>query len=323
MKHAILLLGAALIYLGTQAPAGAQQAAIKRSAAAPATLGPGDEVSIEVVELPEFSAKAYRIDADGSISLPLIGRVQAGGLTLAQFETQLRAKLHSQVQDPHVVTNVVQTRSQPVSVMGAVNLPGTQQLQGQSSLFDVLASAGGLKADAGDIITITRQADQGPLNVPGAIQDPANGRFSGQVTVHDVVDLKDPRANIQIRPRDEISVSRARVLYVIGNVKKAGGFTLSDRGTISALEALSLAEGLAPNAQPTSARILRKTDMNSLTRVQIPVNLKKILAGKAEDIQMSAGDILFVPDNAMRRITARTAETALATVSGLIIWRGL
>ena len=81
MKHAILLLGAALIYLGTQAPAGAQQTAIKRSAAAPATLGPGDEVSIEVVELPgQFSAKAYRIDVDGSISLPLIGRVQAGGL---------------------------------------------------------------------------------------------------------------------------------------------------------------------------------------------------------------------------------------------------
>ena len=182
-------------------------------------------------------------------------------------------------------------------------------------------SAGGLKADAGNIITITRQADQGPLNVPVAIEDPANGRFSGQVTVHDAADLKDPRANIQIRPRDEISVSRARVLYVMAT-RKRRVVSRCRTGTISALEALYWLKSGAQRAAHKCPE-LRKTDMNSLTRVQIPVNLKKILAGKAEDIQMSAGDILFVPDNAMRRITARTAETALATVSGLIIWRGL
>jgi len=305
-------------------PADAQPLKVHSNAATPAyTLGPEDEIAVSVVELPEFSSKSYHIDADGSISLPLIGRVQATGLTLAQFEGELSAKLRSQVQNPHVTTSLVQTRSQPVSVMGAVNLPGTQQLQGAKSLFDVLASSGGLKADAGDAITITREADEGPLNLPGAMPDPANGRISAQVSVHDLVDLKDPRVNILIRPRDQISVSRAKVLYVIGNVKKAGGFTLSDKNSISTLEALALAEGLAPNAQPKSAKILWRTDPSATTRVQIPVNLKRILSGKSEDIQLSAGDILYVPDNATRRMTSRAAETALATISGLIIWRGL
>jgi len=253
----------------------------------------------------------------------LIGRIQAAGLTMARFEEELQTKLHSQVQNPHVVVSLVETRSVPVSVMGEVNNPGTQQLQGQRSLFDVLASAGGLKADAGDTVIITRQPDEGPLTVPGSTRDQATGRVTAAVRVHDVVDLKDPRANIAVRPHDEIYVGKAKVLYVIGDVKKAGGFPLSGRSTMPALEAVALAEGFAPNAKPSNARILRRDDSSANGRVQIPVNLKKIMAGKSRDVPLTADDILYVPDSNSRKIAARAAEAAVATISGIIIWRGL
>ena len=118
------------------------------------------------------------------------------------------------------------------------------------------------------------------------------------------------------------SVGKAPVLYVIGNVRKAGGFTLSEGRSVSALEALSLAEGLLPNAAPTKARILRRTGNDTTSREQIPINLKSVLSGKTQDIDLGAGDILFIPDNVSHRAVTRTLETALNTISGVAIWRG-
>ena len=218
--------------------------------------------------------------------------------------------------------NLTETRPAPVWVMGEVNNPGVQQIQGSRTLFDALSAAGGLKADAGDTITITRHAPEGPLNLPGERKDLADGGSTAEVKVRDVVDRRDPKSNILIHPRDEISVSRAPILYVIGNVHKPGGFTLQQGHPVSALEALSLAEGLAPNASPGAARILRR-ESDFTSREQIPVDLKKILTGKTKDVELYPDDILYIPDNTSRRITNRVLETALATVSGIIIWRGL
>jgi polysaccharide export outer membrane protein len=278
---------------------------------------------VEVVELPEFTSKSYRIDADGSVSLPLIGRVPAAGLTLTQFETELVARLKTQVKNPHLVAGLIETRSQPVSVMGEVNTPGTVQLASAKTLFDVLAMAGGLKQDAGDSITITRERDQGKLDLPQASEDSATGNSVADVSVHEVVELQDRKANILVRPHDEITVSRAKVIYVIGDVHKAGGFTMSQRRSVSAVEALSLAEGPLQTAATQRARILRVSRNGGTAREQIPIDMKKVLAGKAEDIKLQPDDVLFIPDATVRRATIRAAETALTTISGLIIWRGL
>jgi polysaccharide export outer membrane protein len=161
------------------------------------------------------------------------------------------------------------------------------------------------------------------LDLPGASIDPVTGGSSAEIHIRDIVDRHDPKLNILVRPRDEISIARAQLVYVIGNVRKAGGFTLVQRRSMSVLEALSLAEGLGPNASPSHAKILRRPVSETTPRQQVPVNVKKVLQGKGEDLQLSPDDILFVPDNGMRKITTRAAETALATVSGLIIWRGL
>lgn len=285
-------------------------------------LGPGDQVSVTVTELPEFGGRSYRIDDDGTLSLPLLGRVQAGGQTLAQFEAQLNTALQALVRTPHVTANLTEARPQPVSVMGEVNSPGVQQVQGSKTLFDVIAAAGGLKTDAGDEITITRHDPEGPLNIPGERRDPSGDRSTAIVKVHDVTELRDPKSNILIRPHDEVSVSRAPLLYVIGNVRKPGGFTLRQGQPISALEAISMAEGLAPNANAGNARILRRESEQS-PREPIPVDLKKIMAGKGKDVPLYPDDVLFVPDDTTRRVTTRVLEVSLATLSGLVIWRGL
>jgi polysaccharide export outer membrane protein len=135
--------------------------------------------------------------------------------------------------------------------------------------------------------------------------------------------MRSPASNIAIRPHDEVFVAPGRVLYVIGNVKKPGGFTLSGKRRVSTLEALSLAEGLGPNAAAKKARILRRANEADLARKQIPVDLKRILSGKDEDVALYPDDILFVPDSNSKKIIARAAEAALATVSGVIIWRGI
>jgi polysaccharide export outer membrane protein len=300
---------------------GAEQAPAQSEAAAGYVLGPNDQITVSVVELPEFSGRSYRIDEDGTVSLPLLGRVRAGGLTLTQLETSLYSSLRTQVRTPHVTANVTEARSVTISVMGAVNAPGMQQIQGAKTLFDVLAAAGGLKPEAGELVTITRRASEGPLNLPNELKDPADDRSTAAVKVRDIVELRDPRVNILVHAHDEVSVSRGTLLYVIGNVHKPGGFTLLQGHGVSALEALSMAEGLAPNASPGAARILRRTSETE-AREQIPVNLKKILAGKIKDVQLSPDDILYVPDNTSRRVATKTLETALATISGLIIWRG-
>lgn len=304
------------------APGLAQQPKDAANVASSYLLGPNDQIAVQVLELPEIQAKSYRVDSDGTVDIPLAGSVHVGGLTLAQARSELEKHLRSQVKDPHVSVSLLDSKSQPVSVLGAVNAPGTQQIEGSKMLFDVLAGAGGLKQDAGDTVVITRLKEEGALNLPNAVVDPATGRTTAEVAVRDLVDLRSPAANIAIRPHDEVFVAPGRVLYVIGNVRKPGGFTLSGK-RLSALEALSLAEGFGPNAAPKSARILRRANEADLARKQIPVNLKRILSGKAEDVALFPDDILFVPDSNSKKIISRTAEAALATVSGLIIWRGI
>lgn len=324
MRYVCLLLMFAFLAASSLAAENGTSANPAKAAPAGYVLGPNDQISVDVVEVPEFNNKTYRIDSDGSVSLPLIGRVHAAGLTLSEFEDALQAKLQKQIRNPHLVTNLIETRSQAVSVMGAVNSPGIQQLQGTRTLFDVLAAAGGLKPEAGDLITVTRQADQGPLNLPNVVRDPTSGRMTAEVRVRDVLDLRDPHSNIFIAPHDEISVPRAQVVYVIGNVRKAGGFTISEGRSLSALEALSLAEGLSADAKPSHAQILRRnSDSASIDRQQIPIDLSKVLAGKMKDVALKPDDILFIPDNVSKRASTRVLETAIQTISGVIIWRGI
>jgi polysaccharide export outer membrane protein len=125
--------------------------------------------------------------------------------------------------------------------------------------------------------------------------------------------------NIEIQPRDTISVTKADVIYVVGDVRKPGGFVLEDRENLTVLQALAMAEGVLNTASKSQARIIRKTAEGA--RTEIPVDLKKVLAGKSPDEVMAANDILFVPNSAAKSALKRGAEAAIGTVSGILIYR--
>lgn len=293
------------------------------SAAAPRTgyvLGPDDQVSVHVLDVDEIPDRPLRIERNGSMRLPLAGRVQAAGLTAEQLETEIAARLRTYVKNPQVTVAVAEYRSQPVSVLGAVASPGVLQLQGRKTLFEVLSMAGGLRQDAGHTVRITRLSQWGAIPLAGAAPD-ATGRYSvAQVSVKSVLEARNPQENIPICPEDVISVPRAEMVYVIGAVRRAGGFVLNENENMTVLQALSLAEGLERTAAPRRARVLQPAP-GSASRKELPLDLGKIIAGRAADLPLRAGDILFVPGSTAKSATLRGLEAAVQIGTGVVIWR--
>jgi len=273
-------------------------------------LGPEDQIVVWALEVEELAGKPVRIATSGEINLPLLGPVRAAGLTVEQLRAVLTEKLKTYVHRPEVIVSIAEMRSQPVSVIGAVSAPGIHQLQGRKTLIEVLSMAGGIRADAGSNIKITRRLEWGRIPLRGASDD-ATGQFSvASVSLKELMEATNPEENILIRVQDVISVPRAAMVYVIGDVPRSGGFILNERENLTTLQALSLAGGLARTAAPQKARVLR-TAAGASKRTELPVDLKEILAGKANDMTLQPEDILFVPSSARKSVALRSLEAAL------------
>jgi polysaccharide export outer membrane protein len=283
-------------------------------------LGPDDEIAIWALGAEEISQKPVRIDPGGYIDLPLLGRMRASGFTTEQLKSELVARLRSYINEPQVSVNIMEFRSQPVSVIGAVKNPGVHQLQGRKTLVEILSLAGGLAPDAGSSVKITRRLERGPVPLPAASRD-ASGNFSvAEVSLKQLMAAKNPESNIIIRPDDVISVPRAEMVYVMGEVAKPGGYVLNERETMSALQALSLAGGVTRVSGLQRAKILRVVPGTN-NREELSVDLKRMLAGKSPDAQLQPEDILLVPNNLAKGATLRAIESAIQIGTGLVIWR--
>jgi polysaccharide export outer membrane protein len=276
-------------------------------------LGPDDQIMVRALHVPEIPDRPIRIGADGTIQLPLVGRVTAGGLTTRALETEVARILKQYVEEPEVSVELVEQRSEPVSVLGAVKTPGTYQLRGSKTLIEVLSLAGGTDNEAGYTVRIARRLSQGALPLADARQDGSGEFTSAEVNLQQ-------QSNLAIQPFDVITVPRAKMVYVIGEVHKPGGFVLRDTEHISVLQALALAEGMGRTAGGKGARVMRPEAADG-TRQEIPVNLNDILSGKAKDQPLLAGDILFVPNSASKSAAMRTIEAAIQMATGLVIWR--
>jgi polysaccharide export outer membrane protein len=285
-------------------------------------LGPDDQIVTHAMDVPEVSDKPILIGTNGNITLPMVGRVKAAGLTVEQLEAVLDTRLKQYVKDPQVSVTVVEFRSQPVSVFGAVNKPGVIQLRGRRTLYEILSEAGGPRETAGSTITLTRRRENGDLPLPGAKTDPTGQFSTAELNVQEVLEGKNPAVNIEIKPNDVISVSEAdsNMVYVVGDVEHAGGFTLGGRQTVSALMALSLAGGLGRTAKPDKAMIIRNVP-GGAKPVEIAVNLKKILNGKAEDVGLRPQDVLVVPTSSHKVFTTYSVPNVVSAAAYAAIYR--
>ncbi len=283
-------------------------------------LGPDDEIFISALHVPEIPQTPIRLDPEGAVNLPLAGRVKLAGLTTTQAEARLTDLLKEYVKDPAVSVRISQMHSQPVSVLGEVRQPGVFQLQGRKTLAEMIAQAGGLAPEAGYVVKITRKTQWGSIPVLGNKKDSTGQYYVAEVSLSSLMDAHAPGDNILICPDDVLTVPRASLVYVIGEVHKPGGFVLHDRGGVSVLKALSLSEGLSRTAALSGARIIRDTPGGNGRR-QIPLDLKKILEGKAEDPQLAPDDILFVPNSTAKSVLMRGAEAAVQAATGAAIWR--
>ena len=284
-------------------------------------------------EAPELNG-SLRVSAGGEISLSLLGTVKAAGLNPQELESVLDELLRrNYMKDPHVGVFVREMQSHPVSVVGAVKKPGVFQIRGSKSLLETLSMAEGLSDDAGDTVLVMRgaslptisglsptrageakQADTGPL----AATMPRSATV--EVNLKDLLNSDDPRYNVSIYPGDIVKVTRAGIIYVMGEVKKPGGFVMRDNENLSVVQALALAEGLTRTSARSQARIIR-TDNVSGARTELPIDLKKVLEGKVGDSLLEPRDILFVPNSGSRNVLYRGLDTVVAIGTGVAIYR--
>jgi polysaccharide export outer membrane protein len=310
-----LMLTLALVYAAAQQPA-----VTATQTESGYVLGPDDEIMIRAIDAPGIPDKPVLIGTNGNITLPMIGRVKAGGLTVEQLEAELTTRLKEFIQDPQISVTVTEFRSQPVSVFGAVSKPGIVQLRGRQTLYQVLSLAGGPSDNAGSFLTVTRPQQSGEIPLPGASVDPTGQFSTAELNVQEILEGKNAAANIEIRPNDIISVSEAssHMIYVVGDVQRGGAFTLGRQRNVSVLKALSLAGGLGRTAKADKARIVHEVQGESKPS-EVAVNLQQILSGKAKDIELGPNDILVVPTSGRKTFTTTFIPATMNTlVSGAI-----
>lgn len=283
-------------------------------------LGPDDQISVHVLNVDEIGPQPIRIDMRGNINLALVGRIHVANLTVEQLENQIGSRLKSYLLDPTVSVTITEYHSQPISILGAVNRPGIHQLQGHKNLFEALSLAEGLRSDAGSQIRITRRKEWGPIPLKGAVTDPSGEYSVASVSIKSIMEATDPQENIEMKPNDVVSVPKAKMVYVVGSVHRPGGFVLSEKETLSVLQAVALAEGLERTASSRKAVILRGAT-GTTERSEIPINIGKILSGKSNDLPLQANDILFIPNNLAKSIGLRTAEALIQAGTGMAIYK--
>jgi polysaccharide export outer membrane protein len=284
-------------------------------------IGSGDLLGIDVFDVPELS-RDVRVNETGYISLPLMpSKVRATGLTPFQLQDKLAELLQTNglVSTPQVSVSMKEQHSQPITVIGAVKTPMVLQALRKTTLLQALSQAGGIAEDAGSAIIVTRTAtDVSDSEDPGNSSTPSAPQ-TFTINLSDLVESGESRFNIPLVGGDVVSVPRAGIIYVVGAVNKPGGFLLqNDLDHMTILKMLSLAGGTTNTAKKKNTVILRK-NLDTAKRDQVPVDLSKIMDMKAQDIQLQANDILFVPDSAGLRVLHRAGDIAVSVTSGVAI----
>jgi len=282
------------------------------------TMGPEDQILIRSTQVPEINERPFRIDGDGFVELPIVGKIKAGGITLQAFEKELTRRLGEYVRDPQVFVSLAQFRGEPVFFVGAFGAPGIYPLSGRRTLVEMLTVVGGISPNATRRIKVTRRTDYGPMPLPNAVENVEKKISTVEISLNSLSENINPEEDIVLQPYDVISAERAERVYVSGDVARASSIELGERSSISIAQALTEAGGFAPTAKRNQVRVLRLISGTD-RRAEIVIDAGRVFEGKDRDFPLLPNDVVYVPSSKMGEFALRTATGMVTSLPYILI----
>ena len=268
-------------------------------------LGKGDVLSISVYDEPDLTLDSVPVRPDGKLAFPLIGEVQVDGRNVEAVSNEIRERLLQFVLEPRVSVVVREFNSLDYTLYGEVVNPGVYPLTTEVSITGAIAKAGGLtkgqfRASSVELADLTH----------------AFLARNGQVMPVDFVRLirhGDVRFDIELQPGDYIHIPSglSKEVYILGEVRAPALFAFRESMPMS--RTLALAEGFTPDADLSSIHIVRGALHNPTV---IVADFEKVISGRAQDVQLEPGDIVYVPPTTLTRYS-RTIDKILPTIQAL------
>jgi polysaccharide export outer membrane protein len=271
-------------------------------------LGPGDLIKIQAPQVPEIDGLQARLSGPGSISVPLLGELKLGGLTLPQAQERVNQRLAQFVHTPQTSLFITEYASQEITVTGAVANPGVYPIRRPRSLVEVLTMVGGLSPEAGSTISVRTNARD--------LQGGAEGAQQLIVDLHDLVD--NPNAqSLLLKGGDSVYVPEAGVFFVAGAVDRPGSYPL--RPGLTVLKGLAIAGDPNWEAVTNNVRVIRHDD-GGVPR-ELTVDLAAVRDRGAPDMPLEDGDVIVVDTNTLKKGAVVAWDQTLRVLSLGVLYR--
>ena len=263
-------------------------------------LGTKDVVMISIRAGGEDQlAKDIVVGENGNINVPFIGKIKAVGLTIAELEEAIITPLERDFfVDPQIHLQIKEYHSLQFFISGAVKNPGMFELDFTPTIMDLVASAGGVLPERGNIAYILRGLSSHGLDLE-TIGKNISKKEPIKVDLLKLLDEGDMSGNVKLKSGDTIYIPLGTKLnqastkvYVQGKVKKPGVFDYQPG--LTALAACIMAGGFDKFAAPNRAKVIRKTEIGQET---IKINLDKIQTGDLPDLPLKSGDRIHIPES--------------------------
>ncbi len=308
MARKFACMAACWALLVAQTIAGAAQQPVNSvsNMAPPLRIGAGDLIEVTMFENSDLSGR-FRVDDRGDITVPLIGTVHVAGDTAEEAAVEIEKRFVAaeilQPAESHATVFIAEYATQGITVGGEVKNSGVYPALGVRMLNDVITAAGGVTVAAASKVVITRKSDPG-----------------NPITVDYVPEaLKPVVPSIQIFPGDTVTVPRAGIVYVVGDVTRPGGYVLDGRNQLTVEEAMALSGGTGHAAELKRAQLVRTLEDGRKEAITIPINL--IYKGRAPDVALKDGDILYVPVSTAKLVSEQAIISALSVGSSIAVYR--
>jgi polysaccharide biosynthesis/export protein len=235
-------------------------------------LGVGDVVTVTVYDQPDLKS-VVRISGDGMITLPLIGQINAAGLSVKKLSDEIETRLaDGYLIHPQVTIFIEEFRSLKATILGGIRAPGLYELKGETTLLELISKAGGLVEDAANEAIIQRSHPNSQENEVITID------------LNELLKLGQAAQNPTIINGDHIYIPKKKIFYVTGEIKNPNSYGYEEGITV--IQALTKAGGLTDMAAPNRISIIRTVDGKEQVLKKVPM-----------DERVLPNDVIVVPES--------------------------